>query len=300
MRVFVTGASGFIGSAVVRELLDGGHRVVGLARSDGSAAGLAAAGVEVIRGDIENLDSLRAGAADADGVIHLAFIHDFSDYARAGQTDRRAIETIGEVLAGSDRPFVVTAGTAGLRQGRVLTEDDAALPGLPRASEEVALPLAARGVRVSVLRLPPSVHGEGDHGFVPRLIAIAREKGVSAYPGDGRNRWPAVHRLDAANLFRLALEEAPAGAVLHGVAEEGVPVRDIADVIGRHLELPVTSISHDEATDHFGWLGPFFALDVAASSMLTQRRLGWRPSHQGLLADLEQGHYFADVPARST
>jgi nucleoside-diphosphate-sugar epimerase len=300
MRVFVTGASGFIGSAVVRELLDGGHHVVGLARSDGSAAGLAATGVEVIRGDIENLDSLRAGAADADGVIHLAFIHDFSDYARAGQTDRRAIETIGEVLAGSDRPFVVTAGTAGLRQGRVLTEDDAALPGLPRASEEVALPLAARGVRVSVLRLPPSVHGEGDHGFVPRLIAIARENGVSAYPGDGRNRWPAVHRLDAANLFRLALEEAPAGAVLHGVAEEGVPVRDIADVIGRHLELPVTSISHDEATGQFGWLGPFFALDVAASSMLTQRQLGWQPTQLGLLADLEQGHYFADVPARST
>jgi nucleoside-diphosphate-sugar epimerase len=164
----------------------------------------------------------------------------------------------------------------------------------------VALPLAARGVRVSVLRLPPSVHGEGDHGFVPRLIEIAREKGVSAYPGDGRNRWPAVHRLDAANLCRLALEEAPAGAVLHGVAEEGVPVRDIADVIGRHLELPVTSISHDEATGHFGWLGTFFALDIAASSMLTQRRLGWQPSHQGLLADLEQGHYFADVPARST
>lgn len=300
MRVFVTGASGFIGSAVVRELLDGGHDVVGLARSDASAASLTGAGVEVVRGDIENLDSLRAGAADADGVIHLAFIHDFSDYARAGQTDRRAIETIGEVLAGSDRPFVVTAGTAGLTQGRVLTEDDAPLPGLPRASEEVALPLAARGVRVSVLRLPPSVHGEGDHGFVPRLIAIAREKSVSAYPGDGRNRWPAVHRLDAANLFRLALEAAPAGTVLHGVADEGVPVRDIAGIIGRHLELPVTSISFDEAAGHFGWLGPFFALDVPASSMLTQPQLSWRPTHQGLLADLEQDHYFADAPARST
>jgi nucleoside-diphosphate-sugar epimerase len=299
MRVFVTGASGFIGSAVVRELLDGGHHVVGLARSDASAGGVAAAGAEVVRGDIADLDSLRAGAADADGVIHLAFIHDFSDYARAGQTDRRAIETIGEVLSGSDRPFVVTAGTAGLAQGRLLTEDDAALPGLPRASEEVALPLAARGVRVSVLRLPPSVHGDGDHGFVPRLIAIAHEKGVSAYPGDGRNRWPAVHRLDAANLFRLALEQAPAGAVLHGIAEEGVPVRDIADVIGRHLELPVTSISHDEANGHFGWLGVFFALDVPASSTLTQRQLGWQPTRQGLLADLEQGHYFADVPARS-
>jgi nucleoside-diphosphate-sugar epimerase len=299
MRVFVTGASGFIGSAVVRELLDGGHHVVGLARSDTSAVGLAAAGVEVIRGDIEHLDNLRAGAADADGVIHLAFIHDFSDYARVAQTDRRAIETIGEALAGSDRPFVVTAGMAGLTHGRVLAEDVGAPPGLPRASEEVALPLAARGVRVSVLRLPPSVHGKGDHGFVPRLVDIAREKGVSAYPGDGHNRWPAVHRLDAARLFRRALEDAPAGTVLHGSAEDGVPVRDIADVIGRHLNLPVNSISREEAIDHFGWLGAFFALDVPASSTLTQRQLGWQPTRQGLLADLEQGHYFTDVPARS-
>ena len=300
MRVFVTGASGFIGSAVVRELLDGGHHVVGLARSDTSAAGLAAAGVEVIRGDIENRDNLRVGAADADGVIHLAFIHDFSDYARVAQTDRRAIETLGEALAGSDRPFVVTAGMAGLTQGRVLTEDVAAPPGLPRASEEVALRLAARGVRASVLRLPPSVHGEGDHGFVPRLVHIAREKGVSAYPGDGHNRWPAVHRLDAARLFRRALEQAPAGAVLHGSAEEGVPVRDIADVIGRNLKLPVSSIPHEEATDHFGWIGAFFAWDVPASSTLTQRQFGWQPTRQGLLADLEQGHYFSDVPARSS
>jgi nucleoside-diphosphate-sugar epimerase len=299
MRVFVTGASGFIGSAVVCELLDGGHHVVGLARSDGSAASLAAAGVEVIRGDIDDADSLRAGAANSDGVIHLAFIHDFSDYARAGQTDRRAIETIGKALEGTDRPFVVTSGMAGLVQGRALTEDDAAFPGLPRASEEAALPLAARGVRASVLRLPPSVHGDGDHGFVPRLVAIARDKGVSAYPGEGHNRWPAVHRLDAARLFRLALEGAPAGAVLHGVAEEGVPVRDIADVIGRHLKLPVTSISHEEAGDHFGWLGAIFAWDVPASSTLTRRKLGWQPTRQGLLADLDQGHYFAGFPAQS-
>ena len=180
-----------------------------------------------------------------------------------------------------------------------MTEDDAAVPGLPRASEEVALPLAARGVRVSVLRLPPSVHGEGDHGFVPRLIAIAREQGVSAYPGDGGSRWPAVHRFDAARLFRVALEGAPVGAVLHGVAEEGVPVRDIAEVIGRHMQLPVTSIPLEEATDHFGWLGAFFALDVRASSALTQRQLGWRPTQEGLLADLDDGHYFADFPVRS-
>ena len=299
MRVFVTGASGFVGSAVVPELLGAGHQVVGLARSDTSAAALAAAGAHVHRGDLEDLDSLRAGAAASDGVIHLAFIHDFSDYARAGQTDRRAIETLGEALVGSDRPFVVTAGTAGLALGRIVTEDDVSDPRLPRASEQAALSFAQRGVRVSVVRLPPSVHGEGDHGFVSRLISIARAKNSSAYPGDGSNRWPAVHRRDAAQLFRLALENASAGSVLHAIADEGVPVRDIAGAIGRHLKLPVTPIAPEQAAGHFGWLGTFFSLDVPASSALTRRKLRWQPTRPGLLEDLDQGHYFTDSSARS-
>jgi nucleoside-diphosphate-sugar epimerase len=294
MRVFVTGASGFIGSAVVGELIGAGHQVVGLARSDAAAAAVAAAGASVHRGDLEDLDSLRAGARASDGVIHLAFVHDFSDYAGAAQTDRRAIEALGEELAGSDRPFVVTSGIAVLSPGRVVTEDDAASPESPRASEEAALAFTGRGVRVAVLRLPPTVHGEHDHGFVPRLIDIARDRGVSAHPGDGSNRWPAVHRLDAAHLFRLALEQAPTGAVVHAVAEEGVPTHDIADVIGRHLKLPVTSVPVDEAAGHFGWLGIFFALDVPASSTLTQKRFDWHPVQPTLIADLEKGHYFND------
>lgn len=291
MRVFVTGASGFVGSAVVRELIDSGHQVTGLARSDSSAAKLAAAGAQVHRGSLGDLDSLRAGAAAADGVAHLAFVHDFENYVEAANIDRSAIAAIGEVLAGTERPFVVTSGLAGFGLGRSLTEEDAAAPESPRVSEE-ALVLADRGVRVSAVRLAPSVHGEGDHGFVPRLIEIARTKGISAYPGDGSNRWPAVHRLDAAQLFRLALENAPAGARLHGVAEGGIPVRDIAEVIGRHLGLPVESVPVEQAFDHFGWLGGFFALDLPASSALTQERLDWHPVHPGLIADLEKGHYF--------
>ncbi|MDT5234990.1 MAG: hypothetical protein QOD36_1644 [Mycobacterium sp.] len=297
MRVFVTGASGFIGSAVVSELIDAGHQVVGLARSDSAAQAVESAGARAYRGDLENLDSLRAGAADADGVIHLAFNHDFTDYTGAAETDRRAIEILGEVLAGSDRPFVVTSGLAGFALGRTMTEDDAADPNSPRPSEHAALAFTSRGVRVAVLRLPPSVHGEGDHGFVPRLIDIAREKGVAAYPGDGSNRWPAVHRFDAARLFRLALELAPAGARLHAVGDEGVPVRDIAGAIGRHLTLPVTGIALEKAFDHFGWLGGFFSMDVPASSTLTRELLGWRPTQPGLLDDLEQGHYFHDRAA---
>jgi nucleoside-diphosphate-sugar epimerase len=297
MRVFVTGASGFIGSAVVSELIDAGHQVVGLARSDSSAQAVEAAGAQAHRGDLENLASLRAGAASADGVIHLAFNHDFTDYTGAAETDRRAIETLGEVLAGSDRPFVVTSGLAGFSVGRTMTEDDAVDPDSPRASERAALAFTSRGVRVAVLRLPPSVHGEGDHGFVPRLIDIAREKGISAYPGDGSNRWPAVHRFDAARLFRLALESAPAGARLHAVGDEGVPVREIAGAIGRHLALPVTGIAPEEAFDHFGWLGAFFSMDVPASSILTRELLGWQPTRPGLLEDLEQGHYFHDRAA---
>jgi nucleoside-diphosphate-sugar epimerase len=297
MRVFVTGASGFIGSAVVSELIDAGHQVLGLARSASSADAVEAAGAHVHRGDLEDLESLRAGAESADGVIHLAFNHDFTDYAGAAETDRRAIDTLGAVLAGSDRPFVVTSGLAGFAFGRTMTEDDAADPDSPRASEHAALAFASRGVRVAVLRLPPSVHGEGDHGFVPRLIDIAREKGVSAYPGDGSNRWPAVHRFDAARLFRLALESAPAGARLHAIGDEGLPVRDIAGTIGRHLSLPVTALAPETAADHFGWLGVFFSLDVPASSALTRERLGWRPTQTGLLDDLEEGHYFHDRAA---
>jgi nucleoside-diphosphate-sugar epimerase len=292
MRVFVTGASGFIGSAVVSELIAAGHDVLGLTRSDSSAQPVEAAGARVHRGDLDDLESLRAGAESADGVIHLAFNHDFTNYTGAAETDRRAIDTLGEALAGSDRPFVVTSGLAGFALGRTMTEDDAADPNSPRASEHAALAFTSRGVRVSVLRLPPSVHGDGDHGFVPRLIDIARENGVSAYPGDGSNRWPAVHRYDAARLFRLALEAAPAGARLHAIGDEGVPVREIAGVIGRHLGLPVTSIAPEAAADHFAWLGVFFSLDLPASSTVTRELLGWRATRLGLLDDLEQGHYF--------
>ena len=293
MKVFVTGASGFIGSAVVRELIASGHQVVGLARSDKSAESVAAMGAEVLRGDLDDLDSLRRGSAASDGVIHTAFIHDFTNFAKAGETDRCAIETIGAVLAGSDRPFVVSSGTPGLAEGRVVTEDEKFDSPLPRFSENAALLLASQGVRVSVMRLPRSVHGESDHGFVPQLINVARSKGVSAYPGDGSYRWPAVHRLDAARLFRLALESTPAGTRLHAVGDEGIPVRDIANVIGRHLDLPVVSVPLSEITDHFGpFIGLMFSFDCPSSSALTQQRFGWHPVQRGLLADLDQGHYF--------
>jgi len=293
MRVFVTGATGFIGTAVVRELIDAGHRVLGLARSDAGAKSLIAAGAQVHRGSLEDLDSLRSGAAAADGVIHTAFIHDFSNYGPAAEADRRAIETLGAVLASTDRPFIVTSGTLLVqRQGPLATEEDAHNPSFPRKSEEAALALAAQGVRASVLRLPPSVHGNGDHGFVPRLISIAQEKGVSAYIGDGLNRWPAVHRLDAARLYRLVLEKGTAGASYHGVADEGVPTREIAAAIGRGLNVPVVSKSSEEAAAHFGWMGMFLAMDGPASSAQTQERLGWRPVQPGIIADLNAEHYF--------
>lgn len=291
MHVFVTGASGFVGSAVVRELIDSGHQVTGLARSDESAAKLSAVGAKVHRGSLDDPDSLRAGAEVADGVAHLAFIHDFEDYAAASEADRTAIETIGDVLAGTDRPFVVTSGMASFGLDRPLTENDAAHPDSPRISE-TALEWADRAVRVSAVRLSPSVHGKGDKGFVPRLIEIARGQGVSAYPGDGSNRWPAVHRLDAARLFRRALEDARPGSRLHGVGDEGIPVRDIAEVIGRHLGLPVQSVPVEKAFEHFGWLGGFFSMDLPASSALTQEWLDWQPVQAGLIADLEEGHYF--------
>ncbi|WP_046247175.1 SDR family oxidoreductase [Hymenobacter terrenus] len=296
MRVFVTGATGFIGSAIIQELLGAGHQVLGLARSEAAAQALAAAGAEAHWGTLDDFDSLRRGAAVADGVIHTAFVHDFSAYANAGETDRRAVEALGTALVGSDRPFVVTSGVAVLTPGRLGTETDATNPtaaAAPRIpSEEAVLALAAQGVRASVVRLPPSVHGDGDHAFVPTLISIARDKGVSAYVGDGRNRWSAVHRLDAARLFRLALEQGTAGARYHGIADEGVAVRDLAGVIGRRLNLPVVAKSPEEAADHFGWLADFLGIDCPASSALTQQQLGWHPSQPTLLADLEQGRYF--------
>ena len=298
MRAFVTGATGFIGSAIVKELMNGGHQVLGLARSEKAAKELVAAGAEVHHGSLEDIESLRSGAAAADGVIHAAFIHDFSNYGPAAEADRRAIETLGTALAGSKRPLIVTSGTLlAQRQGPFATEDDAHDTNFPRRSEEAAVALAARGVRAFVLRLPPSVHSNGDHGFVPRLISIAREKGVSAYIGDGLNRWPAVHRLDAAHLYRLALEKAGTGERYHGVADEGVLAREIAEVIGRQLNVPVVSKSREEAADHFGWIALFFGMDGPASSAQTRQRLGWRPVQPGLIADLSAEHYFEPIVA---
>jgi nucleoside-diphosphate-sugar epimerase len=297
MRVFITGATGFIGSAVARELLEAGHQVVGLARSDTAAAALTGAGAEVHRGALDDLDSLHDGAAAADGAIHLAFnnISETTDFAASLQADLRAVETIGAALEDSGKPFVVTSGTLVLASlGRLGTEAEPGADGVPRvASENAAIALAERGVRSSVVRLAPSVHGEGDKaGFVPSLIGIARAKGVSAFVGDGSNRWPAVHRLDAARLFRLAAEAAPAGSRLHGAGEEGVPFRDIAEVIGRHLKLPVVSVAAEDAGDHFGFLSAMVSFDNPTSSALTRERLGWKPEGPALIPDIEQGHYF--------
>jgi nucleoside-diphosphate-sugar epimerase len=294
MRVFVTGATGFIGSAVVQELINAGHQVLGLARNDAAADALARLGVEAHRGELSDTESLAAGARACEGVIHTAFIHDFSQFEFNVETDRRAVEALAGALAGSNRPLVIASGTLMVSHARPGTEQDApASADVPRAaSEATVLAAARRGVRGSVVRLPPSVHGDGDHGFVPRLIGIAREKGASAYVGDGLNRWPAVHRLDAAHLFRLALEKGSAGARYHGVADEGVPVREIAEVIGRRLNVPVVAKSPEEAAGHFGFLGRILGIDGPASSKLTQERLGWRPVQPGLIPDLDRPNYF--------
>jgi nucleoside-diphosphate-sugar epimerase len=311
MRVFVTGASGWIGSAVVPELIGAGHQVTGLARSDASAAALTAAGAEVQPGTLDDPDILRNAAAASDGVIHLAFKHDIAftgDFQGAAEADRRAVETFGEALAGSGRPLVIASGTLGVAPGRLATERDGhdsgpavtAMGGGPQArhsTAEFTLSLASRGVRSSVLRLPPTVHGDGDNGFMAAIVGIARATRVSGYLGDGANRWPAVHRVDAAYLFRLALEQAPAGSTLHAVADEGVPIRDIAEVIGRHLGVPLAAISPEDAGGHFTWLAHFLALDSPASSELTRELLGWQPTQPGLIDDLDKGHYFPNPSA---
>jgi nucleoside-diphosphate-sugar epimerase len=304
MRIFVTGASGWIGSAVVPELLGAGHEVVGLARSDESAQRLESVGALVRRGDIDDPDGLAKAALDSDGVIHLAFQHEVAfggNFAAAASADRQAVEAIGAALAHSDRPLVLASGMLGLAAGQVATENDGLVPdaairanpaGLRAATGLLALSLRGIGVRSSVLRLPPTVHGDGDNGFVATFVSIARQRGVSGYVGQGTNRWPGVHRSDAARLARLAVESAPAGSVLHAVGDEGVPFRDIAEAIGRHLGVPTASVAPDDAPEHFGHLGHFVALDSPATAVITRELLGWEPSGPTLLEDLDQDHYY--------
>ncbi len=288
MRVFVTGATGFVGSAVVQELLAHGHQVLGLSRSDAGAAQLEAAGAAVQRGDLDDLDGLARGAAACDGVIHTAFNHDFSKFVENAQQDRRAIEVLGGALEGTTKPILVTSGTAMLAPGRLATEEDKPSGASPRMSEPAANDLVARGVRASIVRLAPTTHGAGDHGFVPMLIGLAREKGVAAYIGEGDNKWSAVHRTDAARLYRLAIERGAGGERYHAVAEEGLPFRDIASAIGKGLGLPVESRS----AEHFGWFAMFAGMDAATSAAWTRETLGWAPTGPDLIEDLETAGYF--------
>ena len=297
MRIFVTGATGFIGSAIVQELLGAGHHVLGLARSNASAQALTQQGAEVHRGSLEELAGLTRAAASVDGVIHTAFIHDFSNFAASTGVDERAIEALATGLAGTHKPLIVTAGTLGLPPGRLATEEDSPSAGLPRRSEAAGLAASAQGVRAMVMRLPPSVHGDGDHGFIPALIKLARERGASLYVGDGKNRWPAVHRLDAARLYRLALEQGSGGARLHAVADEGISLREIAELIARRLNVPAESRTPEEAVALLGFIGHAIAMDSPASSGLTRRRLDWNPRQPGLLEDLTTGRYFDTAEA---
>jgi len=295
MRIFVTGATGWIGTAVTGELLAAGHDVVGLARSDASAETLAARGATPQRGTLDDLGVIKDAAADSDGVVHLGFVHDFERFAESGRVERAVVGTIGDTLAGSGRPFLLAAGVAGLTPGRTATENDASQhvgPDAPRGgSEALALEYADQGVRSVALRFAASVHGAGDHGFVAELARLARERGAAAYVGDGANRWPAVHRSDAARLVLLALEQAPAGGVVHAVAEEGVPMRDIAEALGRSLDVPTRSVTPEAAPEHFGWISRFVALDAPASSTLTRERYGWNPTGPTLLEDIAAGGY---------
>jgi nucleoside-diphosphate-sugar epimerase len=295
MRVFITGSTGWVGSAVVKELIGAGHQVLGLTRSDQGAQALQAAGADIHRGALSDLDSLKSGAAKSDAVIHTAFNHDFSKFADNCAEDERAIEALGAVLKGSDRPLLVSSGVALLSPGRTATEEDVPpKPSpFPRKSEDATAALREQGVRASTIRLAPSVHGHGDHGFVPILIGIARAKGVSAYIGEGRNLWPAVHRIDAARVYRLALEHGAEARHFHAVAEEGVSFKQIAEVIGRRLNIPVVSKSPAEAAEHFGWFAMFAGIDAPTSSALTRAQLGWKPEHPGLIADLDHDAYFA-------
>ncbi len=291
MKVFVTGASGFIGSAIVKELLDAGHEVIGLARSDESAKAIKDAGAQVLKGSLDDLESLKRGVTESDGVIHTAFIHDFSQYAKSAEADKAAIKAMGEALKGTGKPIVVTGGILGLEKENGFITENIAAPGVPRASETATFELAGNGINASVVRLPPSVHDKGDKGFIPMIINMAKTKGVSAYAGDGSNRWPAVHRLDAAHAFCLALKKAAKGVRYNAIGDEGIPIKQIAELIGKKLNLPVKSLSQEEARQHFEWMSMFIAFDSPATASKTKEQLGWQPTHISLLEDMDQ-HYF--------